>query len=127
MASRITSLCIDCSDTENLAEFWAAVLGWKVKGRGWQSTEHGKDGVSLEAPDGSLEIDFRWVPDTAKPLKNRLHLDINAVDRDQAAEHQRLLSLGATPVDVGQGERSWYVLADLEGNEFCLIRDQVDP
>ena len=58
----------------------------------------------------------------------RLHLDLNATDRDQAAELERLLALGATPADVGQtGEESWQVLADPEGNVFCLLGSRVDP
>jgi len=62
------------------------------------------------------------VPDGPKLTKNRLHLDIKPVNRDQAAELDRLLALGARQVDVGQGARSWFVLADPEGNEFCLCR-----
>ena len=73
---------------------------------------------------------FLRVPDPT-PGKNRLHLDLNATDRDQDAELQRLLALGATPVDVGQEPLSdtmtWHVLADPEGNEFCLLRARVEP
>ncbi|MPZ94073.1 MAG: VOC family protein [Propionibacteriales bacterium] len=128
MASRIVSLPIDCTDAERLAEFWAEVLGWQITKRGWQKTDHGKDGAIIAPPDGApFEIDFRWVPDGPKQSKNRLHLDINPTDRDQDSELERLLALGAKPVDVGQGEVSWHVLADPEGNEFCLCRDQVDP
>lgn len=128
MASRIVSIPIDCTDAELLAGFWAEVLGWQIAERGWQKTEHGEDGVSI-APKGggSFEIDFRWVPTGAKQAKNRLHLDINPTDRDQDGELKRLLALGAKHVDVGQAEVSWHVLADPEGNEFCLCRDQVDP
>jgi hypothetical protein len=65
------------------------------------------------------------------PGKLRLHLDLNATDRDQDAELQRLLALGATRVDVGQGPHTdtmtWHVLADPEGNEFCLLKSTVDP
>jgi hypothetical protein len=65
------------------------------------------------------------------PGKLRLHLDLNATDRDQDAELARLLALGATPVDVGQGPLSdtmtWHVLADPEGNEFCLLASTVPP
>src|SRR5262245_47553732 len=75
-----------------------------------------------EPATGPFEIDFRSVPDGPKSVKNRLHLDIKPVSRDQAAELDRLLSLGAREVDVGQGSRSWYVLTDPEGNEFCLCR-----
>jgi catechol 2,3-dioxygenase-like lactoylglutathione lyase family enzyme len=120
MASRIVSLPIDCADPELLAAFWADVLGWRVVNRGYY-------GVSIGLPDAvPFEIDFRTVPDRKK-VKNRLHLDINPTDRDQEAELARLRALGATTVDVGQGEVSWHVLADPEGNEFCLCRTRVDP
>ncbi|WP_432558207.1 VOC family protein [Granulicoccus sp. GXG6511] len=56
----------------------------------------------------------------------RLHLDLNPVDRDQDEELERLLGLGARPASVGQtGEESWHVLADPEGNEFCLLRERL--
>lgn len=128
MTSRIVSLPIDCADAERLAAFWTQVLGWQIAGRGWQTTEHGPDGVTIApAGGGPFEIDFRWVPDCSERSKNRLHLDINPTDRDQDGELVRLLALGAKPVDVGQGQVSWHVLADPEGNEFCLCRDRVDP
>ncbi|GLZ29394.1 hypothetical protein Lesp02_15840 [Lentzea sp. NBRC 105346] len=119
MASRIVSLPIDCADPEALAAFWTQVLGWRISNRGGY-------GVSIEG-DGPFEIDFRVVPDAEKRVKNRLHLDINPTDRDQEAELTRLLGLGAVPVDVGQGDVSWHVLADPEGNEFCLCRTTVEP
>ncbi len=127
MASRIVSVPIDCTDAELLATFWSDVLGWQIVKRGWQRTEHGADGVSIGSADGgAFEIDFRWVPDAPSPSKNRLHLDINPTDREQDSEFERLLALGAKPVDIGQGDVSWHVLADPEGNVFCLCRDQVD-
>jgi len=129
MTSRIVSVPLDCTDAEALAAFWAQVLDWQITGRGWQRTEHGPDGVSIgmRGGGGPFEIDFRWVPDGTKRFKNRLHFDVNPSDRDQDSELARLLTLGATPVVVGQGEVSWHVLADPEGNEFCLCRDRVDP
>jgi hypothetical protein len=58
----------------------------------------------------------------------RLHIDVSPTDRDQDAELERLLALGARPADVGQtGAESWHVLADPEGNEFCLLRRRVAP
>jgi hypothetical protein len=66
------------------------------------------------------------VPES-KTVKNRLHLDVNVTDRDRDAELERLLGLGARPVDVGQGEQTWTVLADPEGNEFCLLSSRVEP
>jgi len=127
MSSQITSLPVDCTDAERLAAFWVEVLGWQVANRGWQRTEHGPDGVSIEPKDGGMfQIDFRWVPDGPPAGKNRIHLDINPDDRDQESELARLLELGATPVDVGQrADATWHVLADPEGNVFCLCRTQV--
>ena len=122
MASRITAWCIDCVDAEKLAAFWTAVLDWVI-------TDVDDEGVvsikpSVDAPWG---IDFIVVPDGPKRIKNRIHLDVNATDREQDAELERLLALGARPVDIGQGDVSWHVLADPEGNEFCLLRRRVDP
>jgi predicted enzyme related to lactoylglutathione lyase len=119
MANRITAIAIDCADPELLASFWTAVLGWQV-------TDRDEDIVSIGAPTAPFGIDFPKVPEP-KRSKNRLHLDLNATDREQDAELRRLLDLGARPTDVGQGEVSWYVLADPEGNEFCLLRRRVDP
>jgi predicted enzyme related to lactoylglutathione lyase len=122
MANRITSLCIDCTDAEGLASFWTQVLGWQV-------TERDPEGIRIqEAPDSRFAIDLLVVPDGPKRSKNRLHLDLNATDRTQEAELERLLAIGAQPVDIGQGDDvSWHVLADPEGNEFCLLRSTVEP
>jgi hypothetical protein len=64
---------------------------------------------------------FALVPES-KTVKNRVHIDVSPIDRDRDEEVQRLLGLGARHVDVGQGEQSWVVLADPEGNEFCVLR-----
>ena len=121
MANRITSLCIDCTDARRLADFWCQVLDWQV-------TEEEDGIVRIQpAPDAREAIDFCPVPDGPKVAKNRLHLDLNATDRDQAAELDRLLGLGARPADIGQGDVTWNVLVDPEGNEFCLLRSTVDP
>jgi Glyoxalase-like domain len=59
---------------------------------------------------------------------SQLHIDVNATDRDQDAELERLLNLGARPADIGQtGQESWHVLTDPEGNEFCLLKTRLDP
>ena len=120
MANRITALCIDCEDPDKLAAFWTAVLDWVV-------TASDQEGVSIKpSASAAWGIDFFVVPDGPKRDKNRLHLDVNPTDRDQDAELQRLLELGARRVDIGQGEVPWHVLADPEGNEFCLLRRRVD-
>jgi hypothetical protein len=65
-------------------------------------------------------LTFAHVPE-GKTGKNRLHLDLSPVDREQDEEVRRLLDLGARHADVGQGDESWVVLADPEGNEFCVL------
>jgi hypothetical protein len=66
--------------------------------------------------------------DEPEPGKRHLHIDVNATDRDQDAELERLLKLGARPADIGQtGEEPWHVLADPEGNEFCLLKARLAP
>ena len=114
MDNRIAYLVIDATDPTSLATFWADVLGWNIVRRGdyW---------VTIGHDDGPLEINFRSVPDGPKAVKNRVHLDIAPVRRDQHDEFERLTALGARRVDVGQRpQANWYVLADPEGNEFCL-------
>jgi len=80
-------------------------------------------GLSLAAPGTTMPtLDIFRVPEK-KMVKNRLHLDLRADGSSTAAELDRLLGLGATRVDVGQGpDVTWVVLADPEGNEFCLLQ-----
>jgi predicted enzyme related to lactoylglutathione lyase len=110
---------VDSTDPSGTAAFWEQALGWR-------RTYDTPDEVVLEPPAGSPEdgvapdILFGRVPE-AKAGKNRLHVDLRP--DDQAAEVDRLVSLGATRVSVGQGDDvSWVVLADPEGNEFCVLR-----
>jgi hypothetical protein len=65
-------------------------------------------------------LTFAYVPES-KTVKNRLHLDVSPTDREQDEEVRRLLGLGARHADVGQGDVDWVVLADPEGNEFCVL------
>jgi hypothetical protein len=125
MASRITCVLVDCTDPVRLSEFWCAVLGYEVSDRQEDWIEISSPGQPEKGPVPTLL--FQQVPDPT-PGKNRLHIDVNATDRDQDAEVQRLLDLGATRADVGQtGEESWEVLADPEGNVFCVLRSRVSP
>ena len=97
----------------------AIELGWKPSGRYRRAVE-------IADPSGSVPtLLFIQGPD-AKTVKNRLHIDVNPVGCDQEQEVERLIGLGARRVDVGQGEQSWVVLADPEGNEFCVLRSRVD-
>lgn len=114
MASRITELVLDCADPERLAGFWSEVLGYEVLDRQEELVEIGlRNG-------GQPTIVFLR---SSEPRRGKLplHIDINATDRDQAEELERLVALGARPADIGQsGQESWHVLQDPEGNEFCL-------
>jgi len=119
MTSRIAVIAIDAADPRRIAGFWAAVLGWRV-------VEEEADLVSI-APAGAAwpSIDVVRVPEP-KTVKNRLHLDLRADGSTTADEVERVLGLGARHADVGQDpESSWTVLADPEGNEFCILSRSV--
>jgi catechol 2,3-dioxygenase-like lactoylglutathione lyase family enzyme len=124
MACRLSELVVDSRDPERLASFWAAVLDYRVLSREDGAVEIGPEaGFGGAAPT----LVFGPVADPT-PGKLRLHIDVNATDRDQDAELERLLGLGATRADVGQrGDEGWHVLADPEGNEFCLLRRRLAP
>jgi hypothetical protein len=124
MACRFSELAVDSRDPEGLAAFWAAVLDYQVLGREEGCVEIGPEqGFGGAAPT----LVFAPVPDPT-PGKVRLHIDLNPTDRDQDEELDRLLGLGATRADVGQtGDESWHVLADPEGNQFCLLRRRLAP
>lgn len=119
MSLRIQSLCIDSTDPKIPADFWEKALGWR-------RTYEADDEIVLEPPAGSQadgvspDLLFLKVPER-KELKNRLHLDLRP--EDQAAEVERLEGLGASRISVGQGpEVTWVVMADPDGNEFCILR-----
>jgi len=115
MTSRLSNIAIDATNPTVVAEFWCSVLGWTV-------LEEEEDGFCIGPADGSWPGIDVWRGAERKTTKNRLHLDLRADGVETPAELQRLLDLGATRVDVGQGpEVSWVVLADPEGNEFCLL------
>jgi len=98
---------VDALDPDALAAWWVAALGWV-------DISAGTD----DEPDTLPGLLFVKVPE-GKTVKNRLHLDFRPDDRD--AEVKRLVALGARHVDVGQADVSWVVLADPEGNEFCVL------
>jgi Glyoxalase-like domain len=119
MASRFTAIVIDANDVRRVGQFWGGVLG--------RPTELDDDGdMILRAPDGeSVDVLVLAVPES-RHTKNRLHIDLSPAGVDQGDELERLLALGATRIDIGQGEPSWVVLADPEGNEFCLLSRRAD-
>jgi len=112
-------ISVDAVNPSRVAEFWCAVLDWKL-------LASDATGADIGPPDGSWpRIEFGRVPEE-KTVKNRLHLDLRADRTTQTDELRRLLDLGARAVDVGQASDStWFVLADPEGNEFCLLSRSV--
>ena len=122
MTLKIQCLTVDAHDPRTLAEFWAEVLGWTVSEDGddsgwWIEREIGDPNKS-----GFPDILFLKVPDS-KVVKNRLHLDLRPDDQD--AEVARLEKIGAKKIEIGQSKdpgATWVVMADPEGNEFCILR-----
>ncbi|MEV0719561.1 VOC family protein [Asanoa sp. NPDC050611] len=116
MVSRLTQWTLDVRDATRMAAFWSAALGYEID----------RDGQHLRPPPDAPGAPTVWLQPCAgdKTTKNRAHPDLHAPDGDVAAEVERLLTLGATRADVGQtGGEGFTVLADPEGNEFCLIHD----
>ena len=119
MILRWQSIVVDCVDPAPLGRWWADLLGWRI-------TYEIDDELVLEPPEGSPEdgvspdLLFGRVPES-KHIKNRLHIDLRPDDQER--EVARAEALGATRVDVGQTDDvTWVVLADPEGNEFCILR-----
>jgi predicted enzyme related to lactoylglutathione lyase len=120
MGAVLREVIVDCNDPQRVATFWGLALGWEVhdnSGTLWMSASG--------APFPDLLLVFVPVPE-AKAVKNRIHLDVSPVGCDRDEEVARLVALGASRVDVGQGEQPWVVLADPEGNEFCVLGRRAD-
>lgn len=108
-------------DDSAVGRFWAEALGWGVSSEGPGVTNVGPVGFDWLDPT-SFGLDVVAVPEPGTTTKNRLHLDLATTSAAHQAELvARLLALGATPADVGQGDVLWTVLADPEGNEFCVL------
>jgi predicted enzyme related to lactoylglutathione lyase len=113
MSSLLHNITVDCGDPERAARFWAAVTGWPAS-REWE------DEYAVSPGDGHRpKLYFVPVPEP-KTVKNRVHLDIVPDDRSQDEELTRLLGLGATVVSDQRPDVGWVIMADPEGNEFCL-------
>ena len=115
MGTRQVNLVVDAADPAAQARFWTEATGWPP------ALPSGT-ALSLRAASGTGPfLEFLEVPEP-KRVKNRLHLDVAPYrGDDHPAEVARLRALGATPADVGQGDVTWVVLADPEGNEFCVL------
>ncbi len=125
MTSRISHTTIDSRDAHAQSEWWAEVLGMQQDPR--DPNEPGHEECMIFSRDGRTRLLFVEVPE-AKELKNRIHFDLRATDVTQQAEIERLLALGATQVAdlrTPQG-LGWMVLADPEGNEFCVLRSDLE-
>lgn len=119
---RIAQLTLDVQDITTMTAFWSAALGYRV--------EQGDDGNAKLIPpeDALLGTQHMWLQASAGPKtgKNRAHPDLTASDPE--AEVQRLIGLGARRADIGQtGNEPYVVLADPEGNEFCVLTEWRDP
>jgi predicted enzyme related to lactoylglutathione lyase len=116
MPVRLHHIVVDADDLPGLARFWTQALGWKVLSE--------REREVVIGPDENAPVGMCFMPTTEqKAVKNRVHLDLTTETADRDAEIGRLLALGARRVDIGQtGKESWTVLADPEGNEFCVVR-----
>jgi catechol 2,3-dioxygenase-like lactoylglutathione lyase family enzyme len=106
---------LTCDGSREVGYFWSEVLGWPLV---WD-----QDGeTAIRAPDGTGPFITWGPPVPPNSTKNRLHLDISPEHGDQRTEVDRLVSLGARQIDIGQGEVDWVVMADPDGNEFCVLQ-----
>ena len=118
MPVRLHHIVIDAHDLPGLARFWTKALGWKVLSE--------REAEIVIGTDENAPVGICFMPVTGpKTVKNRVHLDLTSSAADRDHEIGRLLALGARRVDIGQtGTESWTVLADPEGNEFCVVRQK---
>ena len=132
MALRWYSVVVDSHDIAAQARWWAEVLDFVIVYEDEHEVAVIPKHLSVDPITDAKEwmhqpqgLVFVPVPE-GKTVKNRLHIDLRPHGCDQATELERLLSLGARRIDIGQGEQTWVVLADPEGNELCLLRGRAD-
>ncbi|MEV4002289.1 VOC family protein [Actinomadura sp. NPDC049753] len=120
MALQLVQVNFKARDDSALGRFWAEVLGWGTSSEGPGVTN--LEPVGFDWPDPTAVcVDLVTVPDP-ETVKNRVHLDLATTSEAHQAEMvARLKDLGATPADVGQGDVPWTVMADPEGNVFCVL------
>jgi predicted enzyme related to lactoylglutathione lyase len=125
VVARISHTSVDSIDAYAQAQFWSAVLGFgPVPG---EPDEPGDEECMIVSPDGATRLLFIQVPE-AKQVKNRVHLDLVPAEGTRDDELARLLALGSTLVDDRRQPdgTGWVVLADPEGNEFCILRSAAE-
>jgi predicted enzyme related to lactoylglutathione lyase len=104
-----------CEGSQQVGYFWSEALGWPLV---WDQDQE----TAIRSPHGGPKITWGGPPLAPRLGKDRLHFDLAPpVHGDQQAEVARLISLGATRIDIGQGDADWTVMADPDGNEFCLL------
>ena len=125
MTARISHTSFDSRDAYAQSVFWAGVLGFAEDPD--DPNEPGHEECMIFSPDGSTRLLFVEVP-VRKQLKNRVHLDLVPAGSSRDQELARLLEIGATVVDDLRREdgAGWVVLADPEGNEFCILRSEAE-
>jgi hypothetical protein len=120
MTLTFSGVVVDSHDPAAIANFWQQALGWTGRESGARGEQiiYAQEGETVLGPPSMV---FQPVPE-AKGVKNRLHLDFTSTD--QATDVERLETLGARRVDIGQGKDvSFVVMADIEGNELCVLSD----
>jgi predicted enzyme related to lactoylglutathione lyase len=106
---------LSCDGSQQVGYFWSAALGWPLV---WDQDQE----TAIRSPHGGPKITWGGPPLMPMTGRHRLHFDLaSPADGDQQAEADRLVSLGATRVDIGQGDVGWVVMADPDGHEFCLL------
>jgi predicted enzyme related to lactoylglutathione lyase len=104
-----------CDGSQEVGYFWSAALGWPLV---WDQDQE----TAIRSPHGGPKVTWGGPPVKPKTGKNRVHFDLAPpVHGDQQAEVDRLVSLGAARIEIGQGHVSWVVMADPDGNEFCVL------
>jgi hypothetical protein len=112
---RLDELVVDCADPHRLAEFWSTVLSYEI-------SDEDDELAAIEDPGGGgPSICFQKVPEP-RPGKNRVHFDLSVAEHELDGTVLSLVALGASKLEIGQGhDSSWVVMADPEGNEFCVV------
>jgi catechol 2,3-dioxygenase-like lactoylglutathione lyase family enzyme len=127
MTAYVSHTTVDCADAYRLSEWWKQVLGYAdIEG---DPNEPGHEECMIRSAETGHQLLFVEVPDV-KRVKNRVHFDLRPVDRTRDEEVAHLLSIGASQVsdqrEVRGDGTGWVVLADPEGNEFCILRSDAE-
>ena len=127
MTSLISHTTIDCANAYELSEWWKQVIGYVDVAD--DPNEPGHEECMIVSPESGHAVLFIEVPEK-KQVKDRIHFDLRPTDRTRDEEVERVVGIGATVVedlrDIHGPGIGWVVLADPEGNEFCILRSQAE-